>query len=77
MTLLLVRRVDIGSHFNSHKVNLPIVQLAVEHFSTSEVEPGQSWPLPDGGGLLHCRVFILIPSPQVTVQGDQFDHGPH
>jgi hypothetical protein len=77
MTLFFIRRVDLGAHFNSNKVNLPIVQLAVEHFSTSEVEPGQSWPFRDGGGLLHWRVFILIPSPQVAVQGDQFDQGPH
>ncbi len=41
MILFLIRRVDIGDISIVIKVNLPILQLAVEHFSASEVEPGQ------------------------------------
>ena len=42
----------------------------------SELLPTQSRPPPDGGGLLHARVLLWMPPPQVCVQVLQSPHWP-
>ena len=45
------------------------------HFVLSEYFPLQFFPFPDGGGLVHSRLRVFLPLPQVLLHAEYSDHG--
>ena len=48
----------------------------LEQGSISDEQPLHVFPLPDGNGLLHCLLLVLVPEPQVPTLQSYDVHSP-